>query len=356
MTEPAQKKEQKNTLRVIFLNLLIIAFIIISYVYISEPFGSLSTFYITTQEFSIRFGTTLLIFTFFSILAGPIQGLVSGFLGELLFQLAFYDSLYLEWCFIVAALGFLYGIYKYQPLKYHDGIKIYYSFIALIIASFIVFGLIIAFQFLIYPGQNTIENIVINYGFKFFLQALISVIFLIPILLLIYDRILAKEEKILYYLILTHHPLSASDHTFYFQFGRTKIYFCTRCSGVIIGGLSAMFVTYLTAKILQVEFSAEVALLMCIILPIPGLLDWGTQRLLLRKSTTESRLFTGFIIGLALHFMSFTYKYYFFTLLILTIYFSIFGLLVFLGHKKEMRLWKEENKNFPPKENSRKGL
>lgn len=349
MTEPTQKKEQKNILRVIFLNLLIIAFITISYVYISEPFGSISTIYITNQEFSIRFGVTLLIFTFFSILAGPIQGLISGFLGELLYQLAFYDSLYLEWCFIAAALGFLYGIYKYHPQKYHDGIKVYYTFIALIIASFIVFGLIIAFQFLIYPSQNTTEIIVINYGFKFFLQTLISVIFIIPIFLLIYDKILAKEEKDLYYTLLTHHPVSAIDHTFYLQFGRTKIYFCTRCSGVILGGLSAMFTTYLTAKIFQVEFSAEIALLMCIILPIPGLIDWGTQRLLLRKSTTGSRLFTGFIIGLALYFMSFTYKYYFFTLLILTIYFSIFFLLVFFGHKKEMRLWKEENENFPPK-------
>ncbi|MFW9998818.1 MAG: DUF2085 domain-containing protein [Candidatus Hodarchaeota archaeon] len=347
MTESAQIREQKNVLRIIFLNILIIVFITISYVYISEPFGSISTIYISNEEFSIQFGITLLIFVFFSILAGAIQGLISGFLGELFYQLAFYNSLYLEWVIIVALLGFLSGIYKYHPLKYQDGIKVYYTFIALIITSFIIFGLIIGFQFSIYPNQNTIEFIIVNYGFKFFLQTLITVIFIIPILLFIYDRFLAKEKKDVYYTILTHHPLSASDHTFFLQFGRTKIYFCTRCSGVILGGLSAMFTTYLTAKIFQVEFSAEIAILMCIILPIPGLIDWGTQRLLLRKSNTASRLFTGFIIGLALHFMSFTYKYYFFTLLILTIYFSIFGLLVFFGHKKEMRLWKEENEQLP---------
>ncbi len=348
MTDSAQIKERHNILRIIFLNLLIIAFITISYVYISEPFGSISTIFINNQEFSIQFGITLLIFTFFSVLAGPIQGLITGFLGEILYQLAFYDTLYLEWCFIVAILGFLSGVYKYHPLKYHDGMKVFYTFIALIIVSFIIFGLIITIQFLFYRGQNTAEIIIINYGFKFFLQALISIIFIVPILLLAYDKILAKDEKHLYYMILTHHPPSASDHTFYLQFGRTKIYLCTRCSGVILGGLSAMFTTYLTAKIFQVEFSAEIALLMCIILPIPGLTDWGTQRLLLRKSTTESRLFTGFIIGLALHFMSYTYKYYFFTLLLVTTYFTIFGLLVFFGHKKEMRLWREENENFPP--------
>ena len=349
MTESAQIKERSNILRIIFLNLLIIAFITISYVYISEPFGSISTIFINNQEFSIQFGITLLIFTFFSVLAGPIQGFITGFLGEILYQLAFYDNLdNLEWCFIVAILGFLSGVYKYRPLKYHDRMKVYYTFIALIIISFIIFGLIISVQFIFYGGQNSVEEIIINYGFKFFLQALISIIFIVPILLLIYDKILAKDEKHLYHMILTHHPLSDSDHTFYLQFGRTKIYFCTRCSGVILGGLLAMFSTYLSLKIFQVEFSAEIALLLCIILPIPGLIDWGTQRLLLRKSTTESRLFTGFIIGLALHFMSYTYKYYFYTLLLLTIYFTIFGLFLFFGSRREMRLWKEENENFPP--------
>ena len=342
MNDLAQKKEQKNILRTIFLNLLIVGFIIISYVYISEPFGSISTIFVINQEFSIQFGITLLIFTFFSILGGAIQGLISGFLGELLYQLAFYNSFYIEWCLFVAILGFLSGIYKYHPLKYHDGIKVYYTFLILIIISFILSGLIIIFQLFFHPNQNSVEALIMNYGFKFFLQALISIIFFIPILLVIYDKILAKEEKELYYTILTHHPPSASDHTFYLKFGRTKIYFCTRCSGVILGGLSAMFTTYLTAKILHVEFSPEIALLMCILLPIPGLVDWGTQRLLLRKSNTVSRLFTGFIIGLALHFMSFTYKYYFYTLLILVIYFSVFFLLVFLGRRKEMRLWKEE--------------
>jgi len=349
LSELPQKLEGKNYLSFIFLNLFISAFIIISYVYISEPFGSISTIFINNQGFSVQFGITLLIFTFFSILAGPIHGFISGFLGELLYQLAFYDSLYLEWCFIVALLGLLCGIYKYRPMSYFDPLKVYYTFVALIIVSSIIFGLIMVIQFFLYPGQHSPEIIILNYGFKFFLQAIISIIFLVPLLLLIYDRILSKEERHLYYMILTHHPLSMSDHTFYLKFGRTKIYFCSRCSGVIIGGLIALFSTYLTYKIYQIEFSAEISLLLCLILPVPGLIDWGSQRLLLRKSNTSSRLFTGFIIGLALHFMSFTYSYFYFTLLILIVYFTIFGVLVFLGHKKEMKLLKEELDNFPPK-------
>jgi uncharacterized membrane protein len=350
----SQKEKQYSILRRIFLNLFIIAFITISYVYISEPFGSISSIFVNNQGFSVQFGITILIFTFFSVLAGPINGFITGFLGELLFQLAFYNSLYLEWLFIVAMIGLLSGIYKYHPLKYHDKNKIFYTFIALIIISFTISGIIITSQFFFYPGQSTINSIIINYGFKFLVQFFISTLFIVPILLFLYDKILAKDEKHLYYMILTHHPLSASDHTFYLKFGRTKIYFCTRCSGVIIGGLIALFSTYLIQKILQVEFSAEIALLMCIIFPIPGIIDWGTQRLLLRKSTTESRLFTGFIIGMALHFMSYTYKYFFFTLIILISYFSIFGTLVYLGYKKERKLLKKEIESFPTEKDQQK--
>ena len=228
--------------------------------------------------------------------------------------------------------------------------KVYYSFLALIIISFVLMGIIILFQNSFYPGQFSLEMLIINYGFKFLVQALLSIVFLVPILLFLYDRIFATKEKHLYYMLLTHHPISASDHTFILTFGRTKIYFCSRCSGVIIGGLIAMFLTHLLEKIYNTEFSGEIALLLCIIFPVPGLIDWGTQRLLLRKSTTKSRLFTGFIIGNALHFMSFTYKYYFFTILLLIIYFTIFGLLVYLGNKKEMKILRSELNGLTSKE------
>ncbi|MFX1390959.1 MAG: DUF2085 domain-containing protein [Promethearchaeota archaeon] len=347
MTETQQEIEEYTILRRFFLNLLIIAFITISYVYFAEAFGSISTFYISsTLSFSIQFGITLLLFTFLSVLAGSIPSAIAGFIGELLFQLAFYGNIYLEWCFIVALFGFLVGFYKYHPLKYHEKKRIFYTIIALLIISLIMLVTITVIELSIYAGMFTIQDIIINYGLEFLLQAFISIIFIVPILLFLYDMVFANKEKQIYQMILTHHPLSASDHTFYLKFGRTKIYFCSRCSGVILGGLIALFITYLLKLIFNADFSPEIALLLCIILPIPGIIDWGTQRLLLRKSTTESRLFTGFIIGLALHFMSYTYTYYFYTMLILVVYFSIFGILVYFGHKKEMKLFREEMDNF----------
>ncbi|MFX0028095.1 MAG: DUF2085 domain-containing protein [Candidatus Hermodarchaeota archaeon] len=338
MNEIPQEEEGTSVVHIIFLNLLISIFIIISYFYTAEAFDSISTIFFEDNEFHLRFSVTLLIFTFFSVLAGSLHGLIDGFLAELLYQVAFYHEIYLDWCLIVAILGFLVGLYKYKPLKYHKGKNVYYTFLLLVLSSFIITGIIIIFHLLLYQNRFTLDIIIINFGFKFFIQALISVVFIVPILLILYDKILASEENHLYYMILTHHPVSASDHTFYLKFGRTKIYFCSRCSGVILGGLVAVFATHMMELTFQREFSGEIALILIIILPIPGIVDWGTQHLLLRKSTTASRIFTGFIIGNALHFMSFTYKYYFYTVLILISYFAIFGTLIYFGHKKEMKL------------------
>ena len=347
--DPADKTP-KFSLRSIFMNILITVFIIMSYIYISEIFGSISTPYIGINEFSIIFGLLLLIYTFFSIIAGPIQAFIAGFLGELLYQFAFYNNIYLDWCLIVAIYGLIAGLYKYKPLKYHKGMAVYYTFLLLVINSFLVMFLIIVFQLSLYSSPLELETIFINFGFKFFLQTLISTIFLIPILLIIYDKILASKERHLYYLLLTHHPVEASDHTFYFQFGRTKIYVCSRCSGMIIGIIMSVFFTHLTELIINAQFSAEIALLIIIFFPIPGMIDWGTQKLLFRKSTTESRLLTGFIIGVALHFMSFTKPYYFLTLIIVTIYFVILFLLIFFGQKKLFRELKKELNPLSPED------
>jgi uncharacterized membrane protein len=350
LNKDPQEPEKKNYLRLVFLNLLISLFIIISYVYISEAFGSISTIFIESQEFILSFGFTLLLFTFLSVLAGSLHGLIDGFIAEFLYQVAFYNQIHIEWCLIVAMLGLLVGFYKYKPKKYHEGIKVYYTFLVLVISAFITTGAIIMFQGLFYPGQIALETLIINYGFKFFSQALISIVFVVPILLVLYDKAFAASEKHLYYMFLTHHPISASDHTFYLKFGSTKIYFCSRCSGVVLGGLSSLFLTYLLERIINTELISEIALILIIILPIPALVDWGTQRLLLRKSTTGSRLSTGFILGSALHFMSFTYKYYFLTVLFLIIYFSMFGVLVYFGHKKEMKLLREEDYSYLSKD------
>jgi len=331
----------KISLRLIFMNFLAVIFIIMSYIYVSELFGSISSPFIGNNEFSLVFGVSLLVYTFFAKLAGPIQALLAGFFGELLFQLAFYNNIFLDWCLLIGLFGMVAGIYKYKPLKYQKVKNVLYTIIFLIIDSTIIMSFIIVFRFLFYTTSLQFEILVINYGLKFFLETLFSVIIIVPILLIIYDKALALKERHLYYLLLTHHPASASDHTFYFQFGRTKIYLCSRCSGMVMGIIISIFFTHIVQQVLDTQFSSELALMIVIIFPLPGLIDWGSQKLLFRKSSTESRLFTGFIIGVAAHFISFTGDYYFPTLFIITIYFSILIILIFLGQRK---LIKELNK------------
>ena len=346
--------EQKKTLiRTFFLNLLMIFFIVLGYFYISETFGAISSFYIENNTFLIQFSAALLLFSFLVILSGPYVGFISGFVGEFLVQLTIYNTIYLEWCIIVAIFGFLCGYYRYKPLKYKNMKKIYITFISLFLSSLLTTILIIFYYSILSSGQMLLSTVLINYGFKFLMQAIISILVIVPILLRVYDKYLATNERQVYIDILTHHPATEEGitHTFYLTFGRTNVYFCSRCSGAILGGLFLLFFAHLFEMLSGSVISAEFAILLCIIAPIPGLTDWGTQRLLFRTSTTEIRLITGFILGMALFSISFTYKYYFLVLFLLIFYLVIFFLLVYLGHKKATRQlnqeWEEVNMDEP---------
>ena len=344
----SSEQQKMHLLRKIFLNLFISAFIIMCYFYVSEVFGSISGPYQGNPKFLVQFGFTLLLFTFFSVLAGPYHGFIAGFIGEYLYQLAYYKSVYLDWCLLIAFWGFICGIYKYKPLKFQEKKKVIYTILHFVFNTLILMVFLIYIQKQYYLINKNIEFIFLNYGLTFIIQSLITIIFIVPFLLILYDKALATQERVWYFMILTHHPVSASDHTFYLKFGRTYIYFCSRCSGVIIGGMIAAFFTHLTERIYNTQFNPELAVLLCILLPIPGLIDWGTQRMLLRKSTTETRLLTGSIIGSALHLMSFTTPYYYFMLFVLVLYFSILFLLMYFGHRKELKLQKQESEDrFP---------
>ncbi|MBY9014687.1 MAG: DUF2085 domain-containing protein [Candidatus Lokiarchaeota archaeon] len=345
MSIESNENKPNSFIRTIFVKIITVFFIFMSYIYISESFGSISSPYIGTNSFSIVFSVSLLILIFFSVLSGPLPAFFAGFLGELVYQIAYYHIIYIDWCFIIAIYGSLAGIYKYEPLKYHCIKNIIYSIVILFINSLIAIILVLMTTMLFHYSSLPLAVLFSNFGLKFFFQTLTSVIISVPILLIIFDKIFASKEQHLYYMLLTHHPISASDHTFYFQFGRTKIYFCSRCSGMVIGIILSVFFTHLFQLIVNPQISSELAFIVIILFPMMGLIDWGTQKLLIRTSSTESRLFTGFLIGIALYFISFTREYYFLTLIMITVYFGIFFLFFYFGQK---RLLKELNKELNP--------
>ncbi|MBD3340075.1 MAG: DUF2085 domain-containing protein [Candidatus Lokiarchaeota archaeon] len=342
--------DQKKFLREIFLNLLISFFLISTYFYISEFFGSISSVYIHNKDLLLNFHITLLIFTFLILLTKWYHGFIAGFIGEYLYQLAFCENIYPHWILFVSLWGLLCGLLKYEPNMYLSFKNVIYIFIALVLISITYSIFIIILVSSTSPYLNCLsETIIRNYGFKFFLQTLTSIIFIVPFSLFLYDFVFSKKERTIYNILFTHHPIYMSDHTFYLKFGNTYIYFCSRCSGVILGGMSAFFSTHVFEKIFGNIISPELAVILCILLPIPGLADWGTQRLLLRKSTTESRLLTGFIIGSALHLLSYTNKYYLIMTFILILYFSILFGLMYLGYLRQKKLNKkeEEDQHYP---------
>ena len=179
MNTNISEHEEGSLLRNTFLSVLKIFFIVMCYFYISEIYGAISTPYISEEPYNVIFGGALLLFTFFSILAGKYLSLISGFLGEFTFQFVFYENIYWDWVIYVAVYGFICGFYQYKPLKYREGMKLYYTFLLLIITSFIFMIAITLSQVIWYENPLGFEYIFINYGFKFLTQCLISTIFLI---------------------------------------------------------------------------------------------------------------------------------------------------------------------------------
>lgn len=342
MKSPNPKNDNYSLIRTFFLDLLKVAFIVMCYFYISELYGAISTPYIQNNEYTIIFGLNLLLFTFFSILAGQYLAFIAGFLGEFIVQLAIYKNLYWDWIILIAIYGFICGLYKYKPQKYKDVMRVYYTFLLLLILSFIYMLVIPVIQILWYTPLLSFEEAFINYGFKFLTQGLISTVFIIPISLFLYDKLLASEEREIYNIFLTHHPLTAKDHTFYLELGKTKFYFCSRCSGLVIGALISVFITHIFELIYFRPFNAEISFIICIITPLIALGDWGTQRLLLRKSSTTSRLITGFLLGLAWRLLLYTERYYFIMMIIIVIYFGIMFFLIYLGNRKVIKQMRKD--------------
>ncbi|MFX1274902.1 MAG: DUF2085 domain-containing protein [Promethearchaeota archaeon] len=339
------KLKEKGPLRFIFQNILISFLIIMIYFYISELSGSISTIYLNNQSFTIEFGITLVIFTILVKVSGAFHGIIAGFSGELLYQIAFYNSVYLEWCIIVGFYGFIFGLYKYKPLKYQSSKNIYLTLISLILAGILSSLFIILLFYILFYYSLSLYTIFIAYGFKFFIQSIISTLLIVPIVLYMYDRFLALKEHNIYNEILTHHPLSEEGvtHTFYLRLGRSRVYLCSRCSGMFIGVISSFSFLHVIEKIFKSQYSPELAILSCLILPIPGLVDWCLQAIQIRSSNTKRRLLSGFLIGIALHMIAFTTKYYIYLLLILLTYFGIF---FYFLYKKQKILKKQFEKEF----------
>ncbi|MFX1239318.1 MAG: DUF2085 domain-containing protein [Promethearchaeota archaeon] len=336
--------EDKGVVRFIFINLLISLFILMVYFYLSEAFGAISSFYLSSSTFTIDIVVSIIALVFLSVLAGPIHGTIAGFFGELLIELAFYPQVDYFWCILLAILGLMSGLYRYNPESSKKLKRLYYTFFALLFACFFTSILFLIAQIIVYSNLIDLYSLFIDYGFRFFFQLLVSVLIFVPLLLIVYDRVFSFKDNDIIHDFLTHHPKTQEgiQHAFYFKFGRTRIFLCSRCSGVVLGVIFSFFFFHVVEAIYNFRISAEYAIILCSLFPIPCFIDWGSQKLLYRKSNTKYRLFTGIMVGIAVYLIQYTRIYALILLIVLVLYFSILFLLFYFGQKKAFRLYQEE--------------
>ena len=107
-----------------------------------------------------------------------------------------------------------------------------------------------------------------------------------------------KREKIKNFLLflLSHHDEE--------QYSRTlkitdSVRLCARCTGMVIGFISLLIVNIFFIPYL----SWPIALTLMLLMIIPALVDWLTQKFRKRESNNSLRVITGFLLGASITFM-----------------------------------------------------
>ncbi|MDH5791764.1 MAG: DUF2085 domain-containing protein, partial [Candidatus Bathyarchaeota archaeon] len=89
-------------------------------------------------------------------------------------------------------------------------------------------------------------------------------------------------------LLIEHHPPWQRDRCLSLSLKGRRVYLCARCSGTVLG--------FVAGSIIVLGYPS---LYSVVLLALPALIDWGTQKLCLRESTNMIRVLTGFSLGLA---------------------------------------------------------
>ncbi|RLI61061.1 MAG: hypothetical protein DRO88_13500, partial [Promethearchaeia archaeon] len=152
--------------------------------------------------------------------------------------------------------------------------------------------------------------------------------------------------------LFTHHSLEEDDHTIVFLLGKVRFYLCTRCTAMIFGILTTIFLSSIAIYDFKLIIPPKIALILVIILPLFPLTDWGLQAVLIRKATTISRLITGFILGIAMQMLAFMNEYQLLEIIIVACYFVILVILFYFRVQVRKKNYDKEALNDFIAENS----
>lgn len=190
---------------------------------------------------------------------------------------------------------------------------------------------LIVLDIIIAAALSVVAIIIVAFGMlgSAFFVTLVGTFFFIPGILCAFDILFfvaCKRLKRFYHPTLTHHMVEDSDHTFSARFGNLTVFFCSRCGGMLMG----LFISMYALIAFRVVVPPLIAFLIDCFIAVPGLIDWGSQRLGYRKSTTRSRVITGGIIGLGFILLpQASPDYSFASIFLLMAYFAVFFLLYY---------------------------
>ncbi|MFX0134858.1 MAG: DUF2085 domain-containing protein [Candidatus Hodarchaeota archaeon] len=134
-----------------------------------------------------------------------------------------------------------------------------------------------------------------------------------------------KIEKLknMIHLFFSHHTEEYYNRTFTISFRDKEFHICARCSGVVISFLTAFSYILLT----DVDLDSTFSLILAVILAIPVMIDWGTQKLGYRESRNSIRFTTGVLLGLGITLLRFTYEHFLITIIVISIFIIIFSII-----------------------------
>ncbi|NHI91636.1 MAG: DUF2085 domain-containing protein [Candidatus Lokiarchaeota archaeon] len=147
-----------------------------------------------------------------------------------------------------------------------------------------------------------------------------------------------KKEKKESFGFCSHHRKGHIDyytHTFRLSFKGRDIYLCARCTGIYVAFFSFfIFGIIFGFSFFQTRLNPYLSLFFAVMLVMPLLVDWGTQKLGLRESINPLRFITGFIFGIGFWFIQFTIPIYFWALLTMALYSLAMYTITLIGRKR----------------------
>jgi uncharacterized membrane protein len=131
--------------------------------------------------------------------------------------------------------------------------------------------------------------------------------------------------RILHYLI-SHHSEEYYNRTIRIRIRGKNLHICARCTGITSSFLISAIVVFFLRIFLGFFINPYIALIISVILLIPTMVDWATQKLEFRESTNKIRIGLGILLGIGFTLLQFAI-----VLSVLTTSVVLITLIIFFG-------------------------